>query len=102
SLVIPGVIWSAPALLTRNRRAFTAAALLLFGCSWVSELVARTTGVQIVSIGLALLGMMQLRASAATSRTESNFDVNRAGVPSVDSSSCLPLYEPGIPNTKVT
>ena len=48
-LVVPGIILSAPNLIARWRRSFTAVTLLIFGCSWIPELVARATGLQILS-----------------------------------------------------
>jgi hypothetical protein len=89
-LVIPGIIVSARALIAYHRRSFTAAALLLFCCSWVAEPIARATGIQALSIALVLLGALQLRVLGVASRSTPDFRLNRAGGPSVDSSSYLP------------
>jgi hypothetical protein len=60
SLVVSSVVWSAPCLIAAYRRSFIAIVLLVFGCSCISELVARTTGIQILTLALMLLGALQL------------------------------------------
>jgi hypothetical protein len=75
-LILPAMIASAPTLIARYQRSFTAIALLIFGCAWPAELVACATGVQIFSITLLLLGLLQIRLCENEGRDERGLLLN--------------------------